>query len=279
MEPFPFIVGAGRSGNTLLRLMLDAHPDLAIPPETDFLPEAMSITNPLEFFNFVTSHWRWTDCHVDQKLFLDQIKQLKNFNATSGIRIFYQLYTARFGKKRFGDKSPSYLSHMTTIQNFLPEAHFIHIIRDGRDVALSIRPLWFGPNTIEEIAHWWVHLLEVARIQSEKIKNYLEIRYEDLLLKTEPVLRKICEFIKLDWHPALLNFHQRAESRIQEVVSDFQIADGKCIPVSARHTIHSLTKKPPQINRIGNWRKELTLNEQKIFHTIAGKTLQKYGYA
>jgi len=84
----PIIVGAPRPGTTLLRFMLDTHPEMAIPPETGFLA--------------LFPH-------------------------------FYQLYASRFAKPRWGDKTPSYCHHMQNIEEVLPEAHFIHIIRDGRD--------------------------------------------------------------------------------------------------------------------------------------------------
>lgn len=283
-EPAPFIVGVGRSGNTLLRLMLDAHPDLAIPPETDFLPHLLAITRQSKnlkdhFIQAITNHWRWRDCHVDKKLFIERISKLKSFTITSGIRLFYQMYAERFGKKRWGDKTPYYLSHMTTIQNNLPESHFIHIIRDGRDVALSVKDLWFGPNSIQEIALWWKDLIIQAQEQAKQLTFYREIRYEDLISNSEFVLQDICRFIRLKWNPQLLKFYEGAEKRLTEVITEFRdSADGLIASLPQRHAIHALTMKPPQINRINRWKTEMSIDDQRLFVKIAGDLLEKLNY-
>ena len=75
-----------------------------------------------------------------------KFKELQPFSADAGLRAFYAPYAERFSKKIVGDKTPLYILHMSRIQRCLPEARFIHLIRDGRDVALSYRGLWFGPG-------------------------------------------------------------------------------------------------------------------------------------
>jgi hypothetical protein len=146
----PFVVGVGRCGTTLLRLMLDAHPNIAIPPETHFIPAladpGVNESSCEEFFRIVTSSPRWADFHLDKALFRSALEKLNPFSQSDGLRCFYSMYADRFGKRCWGDKTPSYSLHMTLIQSLMPEARFIHLIRDGRDVALSYRGLWFGPG-------------------------------------------------------------------------------------------------------------------------------------
>jgi Sulfotransferase family len=110
--PVPFIVGAGRSGNTLLRLMLGAHPDLAIPPETDFIPElATRWSGPDDaraaFVGTVTGHWRFTDLGVDAAELERRVARLEPFSLGAGLRTLYRLYAEKFGKSRFGDRRRS----------------------------------------------------------------------------------------------------------------------------------------------------------------------------
>ena len=148
--PVPFIVGVGRSGTTLLRLMLDAHPDLAIPGETHFLLDllAQNENGPARdrIFRAMIEAPTWPNLAVSESTFKAALDEVEPFSVPDAIRTFYRLYAQRFGKDRWGDKTPPYRSCMTGIQQLLPEAYFIHIIRDGRDVALSYRGLWFGPG-------------------------------------------------------------------------------------------------------------------------------------
>src|SRR5215210_61149 len=219
--PMPIIVGAERSGTTLLRLMLDAHPELVIPPETHFIDRAAEAceyaSDPRQaFLETVTSHRRWGDFRIEEGRLAQRIATIEPFDLSEALRTFYELYAERFGKPRWGDKTPNYVHRMNLIQGLLPEAHFIHIIRDGRDVALSTRDLWFGPDSIEEAAQRWCKTIEEARRQSRELPHYLEIRYEDLVSNTESTLRKIGVFVDLSWDPSMLAYHKTAEERMSE---------------------------------------------------------------
>jgi hypothetical protein len=278
LTPRPFIVGAGRSGTTLLRLMLDAHPDLAIPPETHFLPEAAEAckhaSDPRRaFLETVLSHRRWTDLHIEEDLLAQRIAAIEPFDFGEAVRALYGLYAEKFGKSRWGDKTPQYRNRMRVIQELLPEAHFIHIIRDGRDVALSVKDLWFGASSVEEAARRWRRGIEKARRQSKKLPHYLEIRYEDLVCETEPALKKICSFIDLPWNQSMLDYHKTAEERMSELYRDRH-----GIRKEEYRAIFSLTTEPPQRDRVGRWRQEMTTVDRERFEAIAGDTLRKLNY-
>lgn len=269
--PIPFVVGAGRSGNTLLRLMLDAHPEMAIPPETFSILKAVwkerdNETLQQHFVDMVTSHRRWKVFHLDRKALERRISEIDPFSRADAIRAFYELYMEAHGKSRWGDKTPPYINKMTKIQKAFPEAHFIHLIRDGRDVALSIQGLSFGPNTIDEAADWWNINVLRAREQAPYLSHYVEVRYEDLIRDTESVLHMICEFIDLRWDRQMLDYHQTAELRLSEFVNEEQRA------------IHALTKRNPDSSRIENWRKQMSPEDQRSFESRAGGLLQSLGY-
>src|SRR5881394_462023 len=149
VPPASFVVGVARSGTTLLRLMLDAHPDLAIPHETHFLPAVLALAGDAdrdELFRRVTEFETWPDLGLDAHDYRRAIEGVEPFDLATGVRVFYRLYAARFGKVRWGDKTPPYLGHLAAIERLLPEARFVHLIRDGRDVAVSLEPLWFAPS-------------------------------------------------------------------------------------------------------------------------------------
>lgn len=283
--PIPFVVGAGRSGTTLLRLMLDAHPHLAIPPETHFIHRAARrcgrAAEPRRtFLEIVTSHRRWEDFQMEGALLRCRVADIEPFDLGEAVRAFYKLYAERFGKPRWGDKTPPYVHRMTVIQDLLPEARFIHLIRDGRDVALSTLELWFGPDSVEEAAQRWRTLIENARLQSDELSHYLEIRYEDLVLDTEQTLGKISEFVELPWDPAMLAYHERAEERMSELDRDVNAPkdERRVVRGEERKAIHALTSKPPQQDRVSRWKSEMSVADRERFEEIAGETLRGLNY-
>ena len=148
--PAPFIVGVGRSGTTLLRLMLDAHPDLAIPTETHFIPALLQVVETTgdreAALRLLAGAATWPNLGVEIAAVAEAFSRLDPFTPGGAARAVFGLYAEAQGKPRWGDKTPPYRASMSEIARALPEARFIHIIRDGRDVALSYRGLWFGPG-------------------------------------------------------------------------------------------------------------------------------------
>ncbi len=280
----PFVVGTGRCGTTLLRLMLDAHGDLAIPPETHFIPEVVkacqAASDPGEVVaNVLTGCRTWADFHLDEETFRRALRDVTPFNLSDALRLFYKTYAARFGKARWGDKTPVYSYHMRLIQRLLPEARFIHLVRDGRDVALSLKKVFFGPKCVSDAAAWWADGMQQARYQAREVRHYLEIRYEDLVLEPECTLRRVADFLELGWDPAMLDYHRSASDRLHELEG---ITSGRSraetISAEERRQIHQLTSAPPQSSRIGRWKSEMTRLEQVEFERAAGDMLQELGY-
>ncbi len=282
--PFPCIIGAPRSGTTLLRLMLDSHPDLAIPPETGFLPRAARLRLPLllrsRLFHLVTrSTPAWPDFHLDRSEFRQALEQSRPFTLSEGIRAFYRLYAQKHGKFRSGDKTPLYALEMPAIRSLLPEARFIHIIRDGRDVALSLRKTWFTPsNDIATLARFWERIVTTARGQGRNSSTYFELRYEDLLADTESSLRAICEFSQLDFHPCMLEYWRDAPQRLGEHEGRYRRDGTVIVTRGQRLEQQRLTTHPPQLNRAGGWHQAMSAEEAKAFRDVAGGLLVELGY-
>src|SRR5919204_347134 len=119
-------------------------------------------------------------------------------------------------------KTPHYVTALPRIGRALPEARFVHVIRDGRDVALStnrrlVELRGSRPVPIERMAKRWRHRILSARGVTQVADRYLEVRYEDLVRDTEPTLRRGCEFINLAYGPAMLAYHERAAERLEEM--------------------------------------------------------------
>ncbi|CAN5628641.1 sulfotransferase [soil metagenome] len=282
-SPMPIVVGSPRSGTTLLRMMLDAHPDLAIPPETGFLLSGPDLVSREEFLEAITHYPPeapgWADFQIPEASFRDSVLRLEPFTVADGFRLFYRLYAHRFNKSRYGDKTPGYTAHLARIESVLPEARFVHIIRDGRDAAVSLRRCWFSPgHDIETQARFWRTQVFAAREQGCTCRHYLEVRYEDLLHNMEAELRRVCTFIELEFHPAMLRYHERAPDRLQEHLARRRTDGTLVVSQADRHRQQIATTQVPDHSRIQSWKQALSPAEAFRFEAIAGDMLDTYGY-
>jgi hypothetical protein len=279
--PAPFVVGVGRSGTTLLRLMLDAHPELAIGPETQFVPELIELAergaSTAELVDAMAAARTWNDFGLDAGAVR---ARAGDGDLADLLRAFYSLYAEGRGKPRWGEKTPAYVRRMEPIGELLAEARFVHLIRDGRDVALSRRARGMGAGKpMAKTATLWRKRIEGAREAAARLPGrYLELRYEDLVADPEPALRSVCELIELDYEPGMLAYHQGADERLAEL--------GDLAPVDARAgrdageriASHSLAARPPSAARSGAWRGEMSAEDAAEFEAAAGDLLRELGY-
>lgn len=283
IQPMPVIVGVPRSGTTLLRMMLDAHPALAIPPETGFLPTvARSASRPQTagaLADLICSSVAWPDFHLTEHALRAELGRLRPFSAADGVRAFYRLYARRFGKPRWGEKTPGYGGCMAEISAFLPESRFVHLLRDGRDVAVSVRRLWFAPGSdMTTLARDWRDRIETTRAQAAQVPHYLEVGYEKLVENPGAVLRRICDFLELEFDPAMLDYPRRAAERLAEHEASYDPRGRLVVGKAARMAQQEWARAAPERSRIGRWRTELTAEESATFEAAAGPLLRALGY-
>jgi len=283
-SPAPFVVGVNRSGTTLLRMMLDAHPDLTVPPETHFVPELIEEAEsgsptPESLLATITRQREWGDFGLAEEELLERFRAIEPLNAGDALRSFYEAYARRVGKPRWGEKTPIYVKSMRRIERALPEARFVHVIRDGRDVALSIRDRADKEHPIARIAERWVRRITRAREQARRLAHYEEIRYENLILETRPTLEAVCEFIALPWDDALLDYHERSADRLEEMKRELP-DDGKrtTLSVERRMATHARTTEKPDPKRVSRWRESMSREDRELFESIAGPLLVELGY-
>ena len=182
--PIPFVVGMNRSGTTLLRMMLDAHPDLTIPPETHFVPDLIKAARqddatPESALEAMKSAREWGDFGFSDEEMLGRLRALPKIKPGPAVRTFYAAYTEEQGKPRWGEKTPTYVQKMKLIQRAIPEARFVHVIRDGRDVALSVLDRTVRELTAGDVARRWHKKITKAREDAPQLRHYMELRYED----------------------------------------------------------------------------------------------------
>lgn len=189
-----FIVGCQRSGTTLLRLILDAHPALSIGPESRFLDDFAKITD---------EEWHRLEPYgLPKSYFHERFAQLfDDFQTT---------YATSRGKLRWGDKSPRYTLRIPFLDALFPTCQVIHVIRNGRDVVTSHRERWGYASAYKATAKWQRYI-EAARAAGATLgpARFTEVRYESLVSDPEPELRRLIAFLGEEWDDAVLH-HQDA---------------------------------------------------------------------
>ena len=285
-EPAPFVVGLTRSGTTLLRMMLDAHRELAIPPETHFVPDVIKAARAEEGTDAVlaafTDNRTWDDFGISADEMRERLAAVGSGDAAASVRAFFTAYAERQGKERWGDKTPAYMLSVQRIGRTLPEARFVHLIRDGRDVSLSQRERALNeqPPPAEQAARW-VKRIRKSREQAASLKGprYVEARYEDLVREPEGTLRRICEFVELPWDEGMLSYHERAAERLSEMAGELR-AEGGHSTQEAGYRIdnHAPTTKPPDPSKLDKWRTQMSPEDLAAYEGVAGEMLSDLKY-
>ncbi len=224
-------------------------------------------------------HREWGDFEISDEEMLARFNGASEAPAGPAVRSFYEIYAERQGKPRYGEKTPTYVQKMKLIQRAMPEARFCHVIRDGRDVALSVLDRTVRDLTAGDVAKRWQKKVTKAREDSPQIKHYMEIRYEDLILDTEPVLRERLRVLRAPWQDELLTYHERSADRLQEMARALP-GGGKSkeLSVERRMKTHEMTTKPPSADRVQRWRKQMTEEQRVEFEEVAGDLLAELGY-
>jgi hypothetical protein len=273
-----------RSGTTLLRLMLDAHPELTIPPETHFIPAVIRAMrrgrSADRVADVIVHHRRWNDFGLDAGELRDRIRALDPLDAGAAVRAFYELYAEKQAKPRWGDKTPGYATKMRRIQKALPEARFVHVIRDGRDVVASrARRSQREPLPVDVAARRWKRRVVSTRRRAQDVEHYMEVRYEDLIAEPEAALRSVCAFVELPSDEAMVRYHEHAAQRLAEIDRDLPAKRGRHeLGAQPRIAAHAHADEPPLAQRAGAWREEMAPEEVAAFEAEAGDLLDDLGY-
>lgn len=267
-EPF-FIVGVQRSGTTLLRLILNAHSEIAIPEEASFLKPLLksswirqTITNQKreKVISYLENNEQFKLWNFNREPFFKEIAQKKPTSLTEIIEAMYSSYASFEGKPRWGDKS-LFFGKIELLHEMFPNALFIHIVRDGRDVFDSWRKMDTNKSHPTVMALDWKTKIKFIEKATKNIpaENMLVVRYEDLLSHPEIALKDICNFLNIEFEEKMLAFHQSSNKYIGKHHSD-------------------LIFKPIDDSNTNKWKKRLTAKETIMYQMLAGKILNKYKY-
>jgi hypothetical protein len=268
-KDFLFIIGSPRSGTTMLQVMLGSHPQVATTVE-------------LTLFSRYMAPWL--------KAWDDEVRNAKEKGWNQGLPFVWKeadfiAYLHQFLDRSYDsviaekptathvlDKHPGYSEHVATIKRLLPRARFLHMIRDGRDVACSMvaarKTRGFGTGTIQESAKEWNRLVRAAQQASQFTGDYLEVRYEDLLDRGAEAFAEILDFSRLPHDPKWL-----AETMAANTFDKMKEHRRTGNPNVASSEAHY------RKGRAGVWKEEFSVNDGFLFERHAGRLLRQLGYA
>ena len=268
-------MGAARSGTTLLQYMLRSHPDISLPTAEShfFIPFYHKRKQFGDLGKLENVQHLLTEIYQTRQVFFDSDVHGIKFNASALAQTFhqqklttlpeiidgiFQLNAEAEGKKRWGDKTPYYILHLDTILEMFPDAQIIHLIRDGRDCALSmLERKWDLQifNTYHAAYTWNKYVAAGKTFGFHPPESYFEIRYEDILKQPETFIKRLCDFLKIEFNDSVINFKKSNGS-------------GKT----------TLLTKPLQKNNQAKWKTKMSKKQLTIFETLAGNTLKDCGY-
>jgi hypothetical protein len=270
--PF-FVLGAARSGTTMLRLMLNRHSRLAIPFESHFLRQILAelpAERPLETHEVE----RMADLVVREKNFLSwhlnpsevRLELIRRAPAplSNLVDALYRMEIAPSRKPRWGDKTPLYYTCWRQLMALFPGSRLVHIIRDGRDVNISLEEVGWHGSTASDRALYWRERVEMATAADRELgpERNLIIRYEDLVLNTQGTLERVCDFLSEAFEAGMLDFFKDAAMHICNIDGD----------------VHAKVHRAPRPEDVGRWRREMTVERQMEFEAIAGSSLRDMSY-
>jgi len=269
VAPVPFIVGCIRSGTTLLRSMLGSHPDLAIPPEARFISHLHRVHGhgAVDVERFVTDLYRddrfelW---QLDEAAVRDALRAAAPLDFSGAIRCVYRCYAATVGKPRYGNKTPRYVRDIPLLHAVLPEARFVHLVRDGRDVARAIADAPFGPSTLSTAAMLWDHDVRAGIDAGRALPDgwYHQVRYEDLVADPRRVMTALCEAMALPFDEAVLDPSEESRRAAGAV----------------RHPDAHVNVQRPLTAGLRDWRVDLADHDVALVEALAWRALDAAGY-
>jgi sulfotransferase family protein len=271
-NPYVFIVGCARSGTTLLQHVLDAHPRIAVMPQAHWIyglgkhytgmrPER---TVKEDIVPALLKDPEFADLGITGDQLLTLMREDQHPAYLTFVRRVFDLYGKREDKELVGNKTPGLVRRLESVHELWPEARVVHIIRDGRDVFLSMknRPLRrrlsrvrVGPteDPVARIGLWWELSVQMGRNAGKMLgpRLYHEVPYETFVTRPTEACAQLCTFLEIPFSEAMLKFYEKGKT-----------------PETSR----------PITPGLRDWRSEMAPEDAEVFESAAGRLLEDLGY-
>jgi len=273
-----FIVGANRSGTTLLRLILNAHSRIAIPEELNYMHSFMAGVpvetwrspglSPAAFRAWIDElieHWTTLLSELDGAELRDTILH-RPLDLRTPYATVLETWAHYYGKARWGEKTPGNLFYADVLHEMFPEARFIHMIRDPRAGVASMQKVDFFPGDVVFNALSRRKCLTEGRAILEDAvpsPQRYTLRYEDLVDRPATAVRAMCDFLGESFEPGMLAFHRGAEQYMK---------------AEAATSFNEHATRPISSSRAESWRRELSPISIAVIERICGAEMAEHGY-
>lgn len=286
-----FVLGNPRSGTSLLRLMLTSHTEIVIPPEAGFMcwfQEKYARFSPADwrdpsnialFCSDVVGSKKFDTWNLAREELIASLTSCGPETYAEACECVYKAFVQKTKPSAtlWGDKNNFHCGRVHVLRSLFPNAWFLHIVRDPRDVACSYRDVMnlasqspYRPNLpvdFEHIAQQWIENVSSVRKTFAQMPAWQRcvIRYEDLVNSPGESLMGVCKWLRLEFEAAMLRFNEKnkAEGLEPETTLDWK-----------RRTLD-----PPTASRVARYVRDLTIEERVGIETAAGDEMKRCGYA
>lgn len=279
-----YIIGNPRSGTSLFRLMLHLHSQVSIPPESHFFLwledkyPAWDLSKAEDYIEDLYNSTKFETWQMPREELQAFILRHRPATYPQLNSLIYLFYTLSIGKTpvRWGDKNKLWKEKLPNIEAAYPDTQYIHVIRDGRDIACSFRELAEKkmtskyaprvPTDIEHLSERWHRNISAIRAFEKDLPEhrFLTVRYEDLLTSTSEVMERAFAFLGLPFEPDVLDYYH-VEDREQVEPAEFFQWKEKLL-------------QPPDVKNMGKYKSALSREEIEYFNQRNGELLGIYGY-
>lgn len=265
------IAGCARSGTTMLQMMLDRHPRIAVPSETRFL---IGLHRRRVQFGDL----RRREALSEARDFVLRPESLVGYLPLEGSKVaraisrsprtigsvagsVFEEYAKSTGKQRWGEKRPNHIRNVPRILEMFPDAQVVHIVRDGRDCVSSLLNVPWWEHGLMGAAFKWREAITIgAELRASLDEDqYVEVSYERLVRSPKSELRRLCDFLGEEFDAGMIQFHEGAE-------------------IASWRTWHEATTKPINDSAIGRWEADLDAASQAFVHHALAEPLRACGY-
>ena len=267
--PPVFLVGSVRSGTTLLRLMLDHHPQIAFPFEFEFAVEHVSDEGefpPLDEYHAYLAHHRvFQASQLQLDASLDYPSLVRSFLVQRGLRAQKPIVGATIHH------------HFHRVPYIWPDARFIHLLRDGRDVARSCIAMGWAGNFYRGVELWMNSEQRWAELSQQLPGDrFCEVRYEDLIADPVEELTRICDFVGCGYDPACLDYvhHSRygipdakfsSQWKTKMSAAEVQLAESRIgdMLLERGYELSDFPPRHPNAAEIAKWNRQNQISRAK----------------
>lgn len=272
-EPI-FIVGVPRSGTTLLAAMLAAHSRMSCGPETHFfqwlaradIAQLCGVDSwPKAAIDFVCGmiHANRTVCAKYGLTRDDIAAYLADAppEVASLLAALTEPYMTKLGKRRWVEKTPDHLKYVAEMRRHFPHSPIVRIVRDPRDVALSLKRMSWGPQTWLGGLMWWKQFDDASAAFFASDPLSYTLRYEDLVRAPAEEMRRLCDFLGEEFEEQMLDTSTTGHQ-----------LNSRGVPEKAR------VSQPIDASRVEAWRGELSQRENQLAESLLGDRLHAFAY-